>query len=57
MDVINLDSSKFSWDISQKSRDLPNGVKYKYNDKLNTYKHTFKKVNSNYYWVSSEIVK
>ena len=33
MDVINLDSSKFSWDISQKSRDLPNGVKYKYNDK------------------------
>ncbi len=29
----------------------------KYADKLNTYKHTFKKVNGNYYWVSSEIVK
>ena len=29
----------------------------KYDDKLNTYKHTFKKVNGNYYWVSSEIVK
>ena len=29
----------------------------KYNDKLSTYKHTFKKVNGNYYWVSSEIVK
>ena len=29
----------------------------KYSDKLNTYKHTFKKVNGNYYWISSEIVK
>lgn len=29
----------------------------KYLDKLNTYKHTFKKVDGKYYWVSSEIVK
>ena len=29
----------------------------KYDDKLTSYKHTFKKVNGNYYWVSSEIVK
>ncbi len=29
----------------------------KYADKLNTYKHTFKKVDGKYYWVSSEIVK
>ena len=26
-------------------------------DSLNKYKHTFKKVNNNYYWVSTEIVK
>lgn len=28
-----------------------------YSDKMNTYKHTFKKTNGNYYWRSSEIVK
>ena len=26
-------------------------------DKLNTYKHTFKKIDGKYYWYSSEIVK
>ena len=28
-----------------------------YSDKLNTFKHTFKKVDGNYYYVSTEIVK
>ena len=27
-----------------------------YSDKINTYKHTFKKVGSKYYWVSSQIM-
>ena len=27
------------------------------NDKLKTYKHTFKKLNGNYYWVSTEVVE
>lgn len=48
--VVNKDGTNY-YDVDV------NYVFNKYNDKFNTYKHTFKKVNSNYYWVSSEIVK
>ena len=31
-DFINLDTTKFSWDRSQKERDLPKGVKYQFSE-------------------------
>lgn len=42
---INMDPTKFSWEIAQKNRDLPRGIKYKFNAnkiRLATYRPFFK---------------
>ena len=36
LNFIDYDPSKFSWDVSQKSRDLPKGIKYTYKPNLIT---------------------